>query len=470
MLKIIVLLILLLVPVEDVLARRNLTVTPSPFTDKDTSITIQLTASHPEEFFNQSSRYYYQAWKSTSNPGVCGVNPTRIFNGSLDSPNTATISPDGKTLTASWELDRGCQREPGTWIFTTWTGDVLVPPSGSEPYSFVIKSTRDLPSISPGKSVYQINEKPIEVVIANARDGYNYHFWWNGAKLQFAASTFKDPQSSTFSIPLGNLIGTLTEQGTKPTAGTYKLCMEEQTQGISLGSTTPALMSCTYSTNFTFKDVVTSKATECKIVPENPNVLSQVILSVANVSSTQNFNITSSYSEKVLAQRSSTTGTFSLLIGEKLPEGAHSIKVTDASGKEICSIPLPISSSGPNNALSPRDCTGRECATSAGERCNTQKNGEDDVNGDGIKTAIGCVPTDPKTLINGLLKVGAGAGGGISLLLMIAGAFQMITSAGDQNRLQAAREQFTNAVIGLLFILFSVLLLRIIGVDILQII
>lgn len=87
----------------------------------------------------------------------------------------------------------------------------------------------------------------------------------------------------------------------------------------------------------------------------------------------------------------------------------------------------------------------------------------------GVLTAIGCIPTEPSAFVQGFIKVAIGAGGGIALLLMIYGAFQMITSAGNPDGVKKGSEQITSAVIGLLFIIFAVMLLKIIGVDILQI-
>lgn len=89
-------------------------------------------------------------------------------------------------------------------------------------------------------------------------------------------------------------------------------------------------------------------------------------------------------------------------------------------------------------------------------------------NGDlGIETAIGCVPTEPTQFILAVSKLATGMGGGIALLLMIVGAFKMMTSAGNPDAVKAGSEQITSAVIGLLFIIFAVLLLQVIGVDIL---
>jgi hypothetical protein len=88
---------------------------------------------------------------------------------------------------------------------------------------------------------------------------------------------------------------------------------------------------------------------------------------------------------------------------------------------------------------------------------------------EGVWTAIGCLHFDPKTLVNDSLKIGIGIGGGLALLLMIYGAFLVATSAGDPEAAQKGKEVFGGAIAGLLFIIFSAVILKIIGVDILQI-
>lgn len=88
---------------------------------------------------------------------------------------------------------------------------------------------------------------------------------------------------------------------------------------------------------------------------------------------------------------------------------------------------------------------------------------------DGIATAIGCIHTTPAALVNDILKFLIGIAGGIALLLMVLGAFEMITSAGNPETLKGGQDRFTQAFIGLLFVVFSVLLLQLIGVDILGI-
>ena len=53
--------------------------------------------------------------------------------------------------------------------------------------------------------------------------------------------------------------------------------------------------------------------------------------------------------------------------------------------------------------------------------------------------------------------------------MMILGVFGMITSAGNPDNLKAGQDRFTQALIGLLFVIFSVLIMQLIGVDILGI-
>lgn len=90
--------------------------------------------------------------------------------------------------------------------------------------------------------------------------------------------------------------------------------------------------------------------------------------------------------------------------------------------------------------------------------------------GNGINTAIGCIPIDsPNALIGFILRWAIGIGGGIAFLLMLAAGFQIMTSRGDPNQLKAGQELMTSAIAGLLLLIFSIVILRIIGFDILNI-
>ncbi len=103
-----------------------------------------------------------------------------------------------------------------------------------------------------------------------------------------------------------------------------------------------------------------------------------------------------------------------------------------------------------------------------GESCDPET-GALIANGKGVMTAIGCVPTEPQAFVNGVIRYGTLASGGLALLLMILASVRYIFSEGNPDNIKKAWDQFLNAFIGLLFILFSVLLLELIGVDILGI-
>lgn len=88
----------------------------------------------------------------------------------------------------------------------------------------------------------------------------------------------------------------------------------------------------------------------------------------------------------------------------------------------------------------------------------------------GIDTAIGCIPVENSdALIGFILRWAIGVGGGIAFLLIVFAGFQIMTSAGNPERLQAGRELLTSAIAGLILLIFSVFILRIIGVNILGI-
>lgn len=121
----------------------------------------------------------------------------------------------------------------------------------------------------------------------------------------------------------------------------------------------------------------------------------------------------------------------------------------------------------------PTDCTmtPNGCSRSSGQLCDTStgKIVTDPAFGQsyGVLTAIGCVPTDIGKLTQRLVEVFVGLAGGVALILMLWGAIEMILSRGDTNALKSGQGRFTSAILGLVFILFSIVLLRIIGVDIL---
>lgn len=67
-----------------------------------------------------------------------------------------------------------------------------------------------------------------------------------------------------------------------------------------------------------------------------------------------------------------------------------------------------------------------------------------------------------------LLTFLAGVAGAISLMIMLGATIQIMTGGDNAEQVKKGKELFTGAVTGLLFIIFSVTLLKIIAGDIIQ--
>lgn len=87
----------------------------------------------------------------------------------------------------------------------------------------------------------------------------------------------------------------------------------------------------------------------------------------------------------------------------------------------------------------------------------------------GIWTAVGCIPQTPEAIVRTLIEIGLIMSGAIVLIMILVGAFMLSTSQGDPKKTQDARELITSAIIGLLFVVFSITILQFIGVSILRI-
>jgi len=88
----------------------------------------------------------------------------------------------------------------------------------------------------------------------------------------------------------------------------------------------------------------------------------------------------------------------------------------------------------------------------------------------GMYTGLGCIPLNVQEFISGyLFSIGIGLAGGISLLCIIYSAFMMQTSMGNPEAIKKAQENLTACITGLILIIFSVFILRLIGVNILNI-
>lgn len=86
-----------------------------------------------------------------------------------------------------------------------------------------------------------------------------------------------------------------------------------------------------------------------------------------------------------------------------------------------------------------------------------------------VNTAVGTIYTTPGALINSVFTIILSISGGIALLLIIFAGFRIIFSQGNPEQITAAKDRLYSAITGLLFIIFSLVILEVIGVDVLKI-
>lgn len=107
----------------------------------------------------------------------------------------------------------------------------------------------------------------------------------------------------------------------------------------------------------------------------------------------------------------------------------------------------------------------QECQTCMGYDPDTNTFGEG-----GIWTGIGCVRTTFSSFISEVVfRIGIGFAGLVSLGCIIYSAILLQVSQGNPEKIQEARDMIQSCIIGLLMIIFSTFILRLIGVDILRI-
>lgn len=101
--------------------------------------------------------------------------------------------------------------------------------------------------------------------------------------------------------------------------------------------------------------------------------------------------------------------------------------------------------------------------------CDSSGKATTDTSSGRIYTAIGCIPvSNTPEFIAWILGWAIGIGGGIALMLIIVASFQIMTSSGNPEKVQAGKELLTSAIAGLIMLIFSVFILKVIGVDILK--
>lgn len=84
-------------------------------------------------------------------------------------------------------------------------------------------------------------------------------------------------------------------------------------------------------------------------------------------------------------------------------------------------------------------------------------------------TVFGCLSTRPEFFVKNILTIVFAVAGGIAFLAVLTGAAIVLTSSGYPQRLQTGKDLIISSLFGLLLIIFSVFLLRVVGLDILKI-
>lgn len=86
-----------------------------------------------------------------------------------------------------------------------------------------------------------------------------------------------------------------------------------------------------------------------------------------------------------------------------------------------------------------------------------------------VNTGLGSIPTNITSVISTAFGILLSFTGGILLIIIVFSGYRIMTSQGDAEKIKGARETLTSAIVGFLFIVFSITILRVIGVDILHI-
>lgn len=144
-------------------------------------------------------------------------------------------------------------------------------------------------------------------------------------------------------------------------------------------------------------------------------------------------------------------------------------------------IPTVLKECTPNSRVTPAATTSatakpfQVCEQIPESNVKARSGCESCLNNDGLWTAIGCFNyttealTTREGIIGKIMQIGLSLAGGVALLMILVAAFTYATSQGEPKRTGEAKEMMTSAIIGLIFIIFSVTILQFIGVNILQI-
>ena len=149
-----------------------------------------------------------------------------------------------------------------------------------------------------------------------------------------------------------------------------------------------------------------------------------------------------------LEQVGSTSGsihwTGEVTIPEDTAQGQYIIRVDDGSGHQVVCEPS----------------SGQFLTVIKGEEGTSGRN---PCSATSCRTAFGDIPINITKFAGKVLSIALGIAGGIALILLVYGSIRVLTSTGNPQNVAAGRDIIVAAIAGLLFLIFSVLILRALG-------
>lgn len=329
----------------------------------------------------------------------------------------------------------------------------------------------ELPKMTPTETLFGGNDK-VQGLLSNARVGNSYVFWWEG-QTEFVKNSTYTPQGAGSTTDKINQVIDL-DRIDKSSA---KLCMDIYRAGnIPFPEAKGLTCRDDLSTTFNFTTASPPKKLHCQVLPnpvENDKPIS-LIITGANPNGAYQSQLQKEGQPNAIETDNKNAdgwGTVNLSIAKSsLPVGNYTAIGKYENYGEVCKPRLTFTVVSAA-ALAPAIPTiifpsGAPILSPPPPPCITSDN---DKKCQAVDTALGKIDTDPAKFIGKLFGILLGLSGGIALILIIYSGYKLMLAQGNPEAIQGARETLTSAIVGLLFIIFSVVILRVIGVDILHI-
>lgn len=129
-------------------------------------------------------------------------------------------------------------------------------------------------------------------------------------------------------------------------------------------------------------------------------------------------------------------------VDPKLCTNAVCVTATPDQPLSACPGPPPVSGGGGGGAVGKNPCASGTCLT-----------------------ALGSIPTNATDFAGKILTIAISLAGGIALIIMVRGAIKILMAAGDPQKINDGRDMIVGAIAGLMFLIFSVLILKFLGKD-----